>query len=189
MSRNSGLKTNTTFDIYRWYVAKMLKENPGFWTEYDGLTRKKGIYILCKKVNGKTAVHMTYTCFRAILEKNNTKAKEALIRGERYSLGSHLGYLLARRVERNFARPKVNIIETAHYRRNNPDKPDMRIYHTDDDYCRIAWHKLGDVKNESVYEFKPCKEFRLGFSASLQTNPSLKYKYLFFPVLDRAAAS
>lgn len=171
-------------DMYRWYVAKMLRENEGFWTEYDALTRQKGIVLLYKRVKGKPEIHMTYTWFRAILEKNNTKAKEAIIRGERYNLGQYLGFLLARRVERDFSKPKVDIIATVAYRKEHTDRTKTVIYFTDEDYCRIAWHKLQGVKNESVYEFKPAKDFRLAFSAAITKDPGLKFKYLFFPLKD-----
>lgn len=187
MSKRTTIKINTAYDMYRWYLAKMIKENEGFWVEYDSLIRAKGISILCKKIDGKKVVHMTYTCFRSILEKNNSKAKEAVIAGERYNLGNSLGYLLARRIERNFSKPKINVIATTIYRRNNPDNAQALIYHTDDDYCRIAWHKLWSLGNESVYEFKPAKDFRLSFSTAITNNNLLKYRYLFFPLLAEQA--
>lgn len=182
----AGLKMNTLYDMYRWYIAKMLRENPSYWTEYDKLIRRKNIHVLFKKnIKGEVVVHMTYTWFRAIIEKNNTKAKEYIINGYRYKLGPDLGYILARRVERNFSKPKVDVIATMKYRKETGLK--TTIYFTDDDYCRIAWHKLGRVRNESVYLFKPCKEFRLTFSQALIKNTVLKFKYLFFPFLKPAS--
>jgi hypothetical protein len=184
---NKGLKMNSSQDMYRWYIAKMLKENPDFYTEYDNLIRKKGIVVLMKKVNGKKEVHMSYTWFKSIVERNNSKAKLAVINGKRYNLGHGLGYLQARRVERNFSKPKINVIETVRYRKTNPDKSKNVIYYTDQDYCRIAWHKIGGARNESVYEFKPAKEFRLSFSKAQFEWPNLKFKYLFFPLLSVSA--
>lgn len=171
--------------MYRWYIHKMLRANPTYWTEYDQAIRKKGIVTLMKKSTlGKDQVHMTYTWFRAIIEKNNSKARGYVINGYKYNLGFGLGYLLARRIERNFSKPKVNVVATVLHRRSSLTKD--TIYYLDDDYCRIAWHKVGDVRNESVYLFKPCKDFRLDFSRSLFNNPVLKYKYLFFPLRSTA---
>lgn len=174
-------------DMYRWYVAKMLKENPDYYTAYDSLVRRQGIVLLMRKVNGREEIHMSYTLFRSILERNNTKAKAAVIAGRKYNLGQGLGYLLARRVERDFTNPRINVIETVKYRRQHPGDTTTVIYYMDEHYCRIAWHKIGKVRNESVYEFKPAKEFRLSFSKAQFENPALKFKYLFFPLLDISA--
>lgn len=171
--------------MYRWYIQKMLRANPTYWTEYDQAIRKKGIVILMKKdLTGKDQVHMSYTWFRAIIEKNNSKARTYVINGYKYNLGFGLGYLLARRIERDFSKPRVNVVATVLHRKSSNTKD--TIYYLDDDYCRIAWHKVGDVRNESVYLFKPCKDFRLTFSQALFDNPVLKYKYLFFPLKELA---
>lgn len=162
--------------MYRWYLQKQLKKHPDWWLESDRLLRAKGIYNLMKP----GGVHMTYTWFRAILERNNTLAREAVIQGKCYSLSLSVGFLLARRIERDFSKPKMNIIETYKYRKANGG--DLKIYHTDEDYCRIAWHKEGYCRNESFYEFLPCRQMKTDFSKAIKTQPLLKYKFLFFPI-------
>lgn len=175
----------TAYDIYSWYVKKMLDANPDYWTKWDSLTRRKGIVLLMKRVNGKAVIHMSYTWFRAILEKNNMKARKAIIEGSIYNLGGRLGALAGKRVERNFSKPQVNVIATAIERRkqNNPNLPP--IYYIDEDYCRIGWYKGGNVTNESIYEFKPAKDFRLEFSKAQFSNPILKFEYRYHPIGGR----
>jgi len=177
--------------MYRWYITKTIKENPDFWTEYDWTARQRGIRVILKKVNGATQVHMTYTQFRSILEYNNNQAQAHIIAGERYKLGVGMGYIQARRVERNFNKPKIDVVGTIQYRRANPEKLGANnkkpvIYHQDEDYCRIGWNKLNKVSNEAIYEFKPCKYFRIAFSRAITDNVNLKFKYLFFPYLKTA---
>jgi len=62
------------------------------------------------------------------------------------------------------------------------------IYHTKDDWCRIAWHKFGKLYNSSMYEFKPSAQtksgigFRQQLSKALDENPLLRYKYPYYPL-------
>lgn len=170
-------------NIYRWYINKLLTGTEGnlFRVENDKLIRKKGIVVILKKAkDGTENIYMTYSMFRSILEKNNSVVKEYITRGYTYSVGE-LGYLLPKRIERNFTRPKVNIPATVKYRKNNPESKSV-IYFTDEDYIRIAWDKNSRVTNEKSYEFKPCKHFMAQFSNANITDQLLKFKYSFFPV-------
>jgi len=173
----SDSKTYTLHDMYRYYTQKVLAKNPGFYTKSDKFVRKKGIVFI---MNQRGEVYMSYALFRNIIERVNKKACIELTRGETYDLGTDLGYLRARTIERDFSKPSINIIATMLYRREHPEDKETKIYYTDDYYCRIAWHKTGTMKNKSVYEFKPCYGFKLYFSKENCEDKGLKFKYLLF---------
>lgn len=176
-------KDYTAYDMYNWYCNKMVAEHPElYFLESDRIIRDRGVRVLMKKSRDKATIHMTYTMFRAIVERINEKAKELIISGEIYKISNRLGILLGRRIERNFSKPQVNVIATVISRKFNPNAP--TVYLTDDDYCRVAWKKQskvhgGGVRNQQYYEFRPCKNFRKEFSRAQKKDPLLKYKYEF----------
>lgn len=173
-------KNHTVSDIYRAWCLSKVAEDSSYYLEFDGCIRAKGIRILCQKTTTGRTVVMTYTLFRKVLEVYNQHAAEAVIHGSRFNLGGRLGYIHGRRIEYNFRRPKVNIIATVQARKTEPDHP--AIYHTEDDYCRIAWQKYHRIKNESVYSFSPASHtVRDKFSQTLKANPVLKSLYKYYP--------
>jgi len=180
-------KINTAFDMYMWYVKKLCASDETLKTESDQLLKRKGIVVVYRMLKGKKQIYITYTMFKNILEHNNTLAREAVIEGQIYNLGQSLGHLRARRIERDFSKPTVNVVATMNYWRDHPEKrPQVKIYFLDDDYVRIAWHKSSSstgVRNLTVYDFKPCKDFRVEFGQSSIKRPLLKFKYLYFPLL------
>lgn len=187
MSKVDGMTIHTTLEMYRWYVKQMLLKDKGLYTEYDKVIRRKGIYVLLRRgVSGSSGVHMTYTWFRAILEKANTKAKEAIIRGQAYNLGRYLGILMARRIERDFRKPTIDFAATDKYMKENPNSPKLWVYKTDEDYCRVGWDKPSlRIANIIVYEFKPSVEFKKKFSLANAKNDILKHSYKFYPLNKR----
>lgn len=177
---NRGLKTHTLIDIYVWYIEKVLRENPTFYTKSDQSMKMKGIHSIYHKVKGEEVMYMSYLWFRKIIERHNTLARSEITQGRCFSLGAGLGYLRARRVERNFATPTVNVVATVHYRKAHPEKGKVLVYRMTPDYVRIAWHK-GVIKNGSIYEFSTCSVFRKQLSKANADDTALKYQYLFFP--------
>jgi hypothetical protein len=114
------------------------------------------------------------------------EAKTHIIEGGQFNLGNYTGFIAARRVERNFANPKVNWEETAKQPKGPTGKASKLIYYTDDDWCRIAWNKLGRAVAYSHYKFVPTGGalgvgFKTDFIAALKYNPHLKFKYPYYP--------
>lgn len=182
-------KMNTAFDMYKWYVKKICESDKTLRTVYDDVLKAKGIDIVYREVKGKREIYITYTIFKSILERNNTLAREAVIEGEVYKLSNSLGYLRARRIERNFAKPTVDVIATVNYWKENPEAKErkIKIYHQDDDFVRIAWHKNAykGVRNITAFDFKPCKDFRVSFARENKSRPLLKFNYLFHPLSQK----
>lgn len=185
-------------DMYCAYARKLIEENPGYWAKYH--QRIKCYYVCrCVKENGKSTVEVviSYPEFRKIMETYFTIAKEMIIEGGELNLGHNLGYILARRVERNHRNKMVNFNET----RKQPIDPstgkrERIIYYDDDDWIRIGWEKVGKVPNSRFYRFSPTNDdnhgggFKKQLSLANQKNPILKYRYKYYPyVLDAAEES
>lgn len=174
------LKVNYTTDVYRWYVEEQLKKNPKYFTKYDKTLSMKGIKLLMTtEANGKESIVMSYTMFRAIIEKVNKLIVETLLRGEKIYFGKSLGHIQGSRIERNYNKKIINYTETNKLRAQTGDET-VKVYHTSDTYCRIAWKKLRTLANSSIYEFKPTKGFRKTFSRTLIENPLLQYQFTLY---------
>lgn len=178
-------KNHTVSDIYKAWCRQQLASNPDLILCHDYCCEKKDIKVLTHKETKE--VIMTYSLFRKVIEMFNTYAGEALIEGEFIQLHKRLGYLHGRRIERNFTNPKVDVISTVQARKTDPTHP--AIYHLDEDYCRIGWQKSHLTKNESVYDFVPASHsLRAKFSATLKSNPILKFNYTYYPLLKSKSA-
>lgn len=178
-------KNYTVVDMYITYCLRKVAADLTLTLEYDAYYARKGIRLLVreKKGGGKEVV-MTYALFRNIIETYNNYAAQAVIEGAAFSLGNKLGYIHGRRIERDFNRPKVNVIATVKARRIPGQETHPAIYHTDEDYCRIGWAKLHRIRNESVYSFVPASHtFKDRFSQSLMKNPVLKFNYTYYPFI------
>jgi hypothetical protein len=165
------------YSMYAFYTKKLLEKNPtykGFW---DSRLRTKGVSSIFKVEDYVKTFVVDYALFAAVIACYNRKVTAAVTAGERVSLGHGLGYIEAKRIERNYNRPKMNVIATVAARKAGDLT--ARVYFTDDDYCRISWKKTGNVRNCYAYEFKPTYGFRKEFSGALNANKLLQYKYPF----------
>lgn len=180
---NKAFTSHTAFDMYMFYTKKLLQNNKNYVSANDQILKRNGIDVIYKqgpsgKIKDREIV-MTYTMFKSIITMYNKIAQEYVTEGVPLRLGHGLGYLQARRIERNFNRLHVDIISTMQERRRGVE---TTIYHTDEDYCRIAWVKLHCITNESYYEFRPCKAFKSVFSNNNKERPWLKFEYKFVPI-------
>lgn len=177
-------------DMYQAYVMKLLKENPSYWSRYDKHISNYWIFRTVKEGGTSRVDTVTsYGEFRSIIEHYFNKAKDAIIMGATLSMGSQIGYIAARRVERNFSKKIVDFHKTSKQPKGEDGKPVMIIYFDDDDWIRIGWEKTQHIPNAGVYKFCPtCDDMRGGgfkkeFSMANRRNPLLKYKYRYFPYL------
>jgi len=194
MARIETKSTYNVMDMWQKYVKDMLAANPEYWSRYENYTSNFAVY--CKDGNRVKEV-MNYKRFNAIIRSYFTRAKKAIIKGEAVNMMASVGKICARRVQRDFRKPKQNRINW-HRTKQQPlvfdDKEqrmkyEHKIYHVEDEWCRIGWHKTKTLANESVYEFKPTAQsstkqwgFAMEFSNALRADPLLKYQYLYFPV-------
>lgn len=178
-------RNHTVIDIYKSWCNQKIKEDNIYVLEYDAYYKRDSIRVLLQiRPGGDRKVVMTYALFRNILETYNKIGVEHVIEGGRFEIGNRMGYLEAKRVERNFNHPRINHIATKRARDKEPDHP--AIYYTDEDYCAIAWVKSHQLKNESVYSFVPANySFREKFSKTLNANPILKYNYKYYPYIPK----
>lgn len=132
-----------------------------------------------------------YSKFKQILAVYNKRAGDKIIEGKKVNLLNGLGYLVAKRVERNFNNKAVNWVETDKLRDENGELPirdgkKVMIYFIDEDWCRVAWVKTTAIRNISVYSFVPSggqkgKGFRQAFSKALKDNPLLMLSFEYYP--------
>jgi hypothetical protein len=143
---------------------------------------------------------ITYTQFRDIIYIHNKKAQDLIINGGRLSLKNGLGYIEPRVISRNFKKKTIDQNATKlrkqelldsgvkeedlyHSTKNPNGKIKYNIFFIDDEWCRIAWDKLGGARFMSVYMFKPTDNrkdlngFKNKFSRANKDNPLLKTKY------------
>jgi hypothetical protein len=178
--------------IYADYAQRLLAAHPEWWGKYEKKLKLKNCYIYAKGQNGKVIEKMSWHLYKEVIERFYHQAKDAIIQGESLRLGANLGKLRAVRIQRNFSKPKVNWGET--YKQNLKDDNGklIKIYYTDDDYCRIEWAKVGMIPNEVSYNFSPAnknmetgKGFKKEFINALNADPLLKFKYKYYPIINR----
>lgn len=174
-------------DTYQEYAAYILKNDPQCWGKYNIPANRKNYWIY-KTVNGKIVEVMNYKRWQKIIEAYFESAKRHVIyEGSIFSLGN-LGRIAAKRCERNFEKPKINHHATRQQPRVMNGEGRMVaqhiIYYTDPEFLRIGWRKNHVLTNESVYVFLPTrgrKGFTTEFSKANTIDPSLRYKYEYFP--------
>lgn len=178
-------------DIWQDYVKHVIDKNPEYWTRYANYTSN---YYIYRKVGNRVEEVMNYKRYRKIIATYITRAKKAIIQGEALNITNRVGKICARRVERDFRKKgkpidwgKTNVhgftIDDTGKKKYN-----KVVYFTDDDWCRIGWHKTLSIANESVYEFKPAGAmfgntgFKTEFIQALKADDLLRYQYLFFTI-------
>lgn len=183
-------KTWNPRDIYKEYAESLLKANPDYWGKYSKQRKLRNFWIYTT-VNNKLVEVINFDRWRNIISTYFQKARLRIIEGETLIMGNWLGKIEPRRVERNHANKKINFLAT-HKRpkiadENGKLRPDVIVYHTDNDWIRISWVKTKQIENETAYKFTPCQGddstdgFKEQFSKRNLQNPTLKFNYKFFP--------
>jgi hypothetical protein len=177
--------------IYTDFANKLLADHPDWWGKFDKQLRLRNATIYAKE-NNKVVEKMSWRRWKETVERYFHKAKTAIIEGETLNLGSNVGKIRAIRVERNFANPVINWGETFKQKIPGKDGKYQRIYHTEDDYCRIQWAKTRSLPNETSYSFDPAaknmatgKGFKAEFVHALKNDPLLKFRYRYYPLIKK----
>lgn len=184
--RSSKPRTYACKDVYKAYAAQLVKENPGYWGKYN---KRMPNYSVYKQEGQKVIEVISYPRFKRIIETWFQQAQSYIIAGEILTLGHNLGKIGARRVERNFKNKQVDWKKTMDmWQKKN--KREGLMYHLGEDWIRIGWKKPGKIKNEHFYRFTPANGnsstdvgFKKLFSMANQTDPTLKFRYQYFPYL------
>lgn len=187
----------TPQEVYQVWAKEQLALNPDYVGRYCQKKSLSNAFLL-KKVehNGRTMYVevMSYERWKKIVGNYFFRARKYIIQGEILNMGNYVGIITPRRVERNHANKKVDFARTRlqpKVMRDGKLVPENIIYFTNDSYCRIAWEKTGKLSNETVYEFKPCRGsaefqgFRQQFSEALTEDPTLQFRYKYFPYIKR----
>lgn len=185
-------KTKHAKDVWKAYALQLLGLNAEWWGVYHNKIHNYYVYrnVL---IDGKPTVEevFSYGLFKQIVDEFFIAAKQEVIAGSAVNLGNHIGKVCARRVERDHGNKQINWGRTRLQpliEKDGKMVPKNYIYHIDDDYCRIGFHKTGRVKNETVYEFAPTEDNKMGtgfkqeFTKALRSNTLLKYRFLFQPL-------
>ena len=176
-------------EIYTNFINELLESHPEWWGKYEKSIKMKNCYVYAKE-NGKVIEKMSWYLWKDAIERYYYKAKDAIIQGEVFRIGSGVGKIRAIRVERDFSSKTVDWAST--FSQNEFDDAGhlKKIFYTDDDWCRIEWRKFKMLANETSYRFTPAgknvttkKGFRTEFSQALKKDPTLKFRYKFFPLI------
>lgn len=198
MPRTVGKKTLVLKDIWVAYATKLLKENPTWWSRYSKPFKCSHYSIWYTNDKGIAIEVINYSKFRRTIEYYFDRAKTAIIKGECINMTSLVGKICVKRVQRDFRKGKQIRIDW--FKTKQQEKvwvPELgrmaypkMIYHTGDEWCRIAWIKNGALTNETVYEFAPAARnsagtsgFKFEFSEAVKADPLLKFQYLYNPLI------
>lgn len=194
------LKTNPAIkQTVRRYYKKGYRDKQvyvgGYWGVFNHARNISNfwIYTAIRSDDKPRIIEIiNYDRWQKIMDAYFDSAKRAIISGESLSLGHYLGRIEASHIERNHANRQVDFFETSKMpkvERNGKMVASKIVYHTDDDYVRISWRKNAHLQNESVYHFNPAKGktgnpgFKEEFSAANKDNPSLRFKYPYYPYI------
>jgi hypothetical protein len=116
--------------------------------------RVMDMFKVFKKQNPDTTI--TYPLFKFVLSQYNKKVSREILQGESFSLGSRMGVIKIKKIERkNFTRPAVDWGETNKLLKQGIRK---RVFFTDRFYYRWCWEKKAcNIPNKTVYKFSPTK--------------------------------
>lgn len=127
----------------------------------------KDMYELYKK--DYPGSEITYWMFKEVLSRFNKKSSDAVIFGSLLHLGPKLGYLMIKKIKRNYKKPIPDWGESKRIKdemikngivpkdEDHPDGEEWIQFFTDPWYLRWAWFKKNacKIKNQSVYRFSP----------------------------------
>lgn len=112
---------------------------------------------------------VNYLTFREVISRFNKRASDAVIFGQVLNLGARLGYVLIKKIRRNYEKPVPDWGESKRVKealvasgqvpkdQDHPEGENWIVYYTDPWYLRWAWVKkrVCRVKNQTVYKFLP----------------------------------
>lgn len=195
MPRTVGKAILLLRDIWEAYAEELLKKHPDWWSKRENKIRH--FRIGCTDEQGKQVEMHSYVRFRKTIEYYFDRAKQAIIDGKAVNMGSHVGKICAKRVERDFRKKKHRRVDWGKTRQQDKVWDEQRqalvypkfFYHNGNDWSRIGWVKFGMLANSTVYEFKPAAAnsartsgFKLEFTQAQRKDPLKKYQYLFNPI-------
>lgn len=134
----------------------------------------------------KAIVLMSYPRWKRALESLCMNGRIQAIEEGVLNLGMCMGHIRIYRIERNYARKRVNYAATSKQPKVLKDGkmvPENIIYYTDDFYPRIQHVKARQIPNETSYKFKPSKGngpgrgFIRHMNMAITAKPTLLLKY------------
>jgi len=135
-------KTHSTREMYKYYVRK-----------YESSKKRKTPYWMYKEITARF----------------NKKVSDAIVFGGTLKLGHGLGYMLIRKIKRNYENPIPDWGESKRIKQgmiangitpkdpNHPEGKEWIVFFSDPWFLRWAWVKRAvcKVKNHTVYKFMP----------------------------------
>lgn len=197
MAKADNKRYHHISDVWKAYAKQFLAANPDCFGRYKNKIENAVIY---RKEQRRVVEINSYTAFHKRMRQYFGRAKTAVVQGEAINLYAGLGKICARRCERDFRhKQQVNWNKSNQFRYWDEEKGKYiytkLVFFTEDDWCRIGWHKFRKVRNESLYEFKPSSSnlpsmtgFEQEFIEALNKDKFLKYRYLYMPLVPRKIA-
>ena len=124
------------------------------------------MYSFYKQKN--TTSKIPYWMYKEVITRFNKKASNAVIFGQALNLTNRLGYVLIKKIKRNYEKPVVDWGKSKQLKKELLDKgiklwtkedptgEMWMVYHSDPWYLRWAWFKKDRcrAKNNTVYKFE-----------------------------------
>lgn len=124
---------------------------------------------------------ISFTLFSEIVYRYNKLLLDQLLQGKQISLGSGLGKIKIKRVERKFNKPRIDWFETNKLKKQGINQ---HVYYTDDFWYRFSWFKGIKLTNKTVYKFTPtkgCNGNGRKLAAALKNNEFLHQNFQYDP--------
>lgn len=125
---------------------------------------------------------ISFTLFSEIVYRYNKILLEQLLQGKQILLGSGLGKIKIKRVERRFNKKRIDWYETNKLKKQGINK---HVYYTDDHWYRFSWFKGIRLVNKTVYKFTPtkgCNGNGKRLAAALRNNEFLHQNFDYDPI-------
>jgi len=172
--------------IYLDFIHAYVVQNPGnIVCRVPGSRRDAAAPFELRDKTGK--VLMTYERWYSAVKTYFEHAREQIILGRRLQI-MFVGNIYAKRIQRNYRKKVINWNATNKVEKvvkNGKLVSKYNVYHTDPDYCRIAWERRMRGNKRPRFKFTPThssktvKGFKQQFSDALKSNPHLKFKYVY----------
>jgi hypothetical protein len=169
---------------------------------YHKVCRKIKVYeATLSNIPETNQVYIDFPTFKKILKLHNEKVQDYLLEGYRFKLGTNIGFLEMRTIERNFNKKRIDHGETNKEKKrllslgytledlknaNNPSgKMNYIRYFEEDVFAMLAFKSAAKLKNSSVYKFIPAagqvgKGFKNKIQREVKSKPHLLNLYPLF---------
>lgn len=188
------MKRITYKSIWQEWANTYVADHPVAWSSSKDENGKAGFdrnQTILMTLNRKPVITHNYRDYAKVVLMFFELTKTSVIQGDNINLSTKLGSISARHIEGNPAKLVPDWVKTREGWRTGKLLPNRLIYTQQTDYLRIGWNKHRRYSSSKFYELilacsstsSRLKGIRVEFRKANELDPSLRYKYQFFPLV------